>query len=210
MEHASHEHEDHHGHGHDHSHDHGTTAGPVADAKVRVGKEADAPAVGFVQALVYRDAYAAHLPHEAIEQFEPQAFENAWQASLAEPPSRDHLLLVACAGEQVVGFAAVGPSPDPDAGDSAAELLTIGVRPEARRQGHGSRLLNAAVDSVRGRKRTELNAWVIGSDDGTRAFLTSAGLVPDGAHRSRVVSPEGDTVDEVRLTADVSQDPRTV
>jgi ribosomal protein S18 acetylase RimI-like enzyme len=177
---------------------------------VRIGRESDAPAVGFVQAVVFREAYGAQLPADVVAQFEPRPFTNAWRTSLAEPPSRDHVLLVACAGEQVVGFAAVAPASDPDAGERTAELTTIAVHPEARRQGHGSRLLNAVVDTARGRGRDELTTWVVGSDDGTRAFLVGAGMVPDGAHRSRVVAPDGATLAEVRLSADIAQDPRSV
>ena len=57
--------------------------------------------------------------------------------------------LVACAGDQVVGLAAVGPSQDPDAGGAQGEVTVLGVHPDARRQGHGSRLLNASVDLLR-------------------------------------------------------------
>jgi GNAT superfamily N-acetyltransferase len=199
-----------HGHSHEHPHTHSGEPGLLADASVRVARESDAPAVGFVQAVVFREAYAAQLPAEVVATFEPRPFINAWRASLAQPPSRDHVLLVACAGEQVVGFAAVGPSSDPDAGERTAELTTIAVHPDARRQGHGSRLLNAVVDTARGRGRDELTTWVLGSDDDTRAFLVGAGMVADGAHRSRVVAPDGATLAEVRLSADVSQDPRTV
>ncbi|MFC3806159.1 N-acetyltransferase family protein [Terrabacter sp. MAHUQ-38] len=191
-----------HGHGHDHGHSHLHEAGPVADASVRVARVSDAPAVGLVQAVVWREAYAGVLPDEVVEQFDPRPFTNAWRASLGDAPSPDHLLLVACAGEQVVGFAAVGPSPDPD-GAEAAELLVLGVHPDARRQGHGSRLLNAAVDTARGRGAGMLTAWVLADADETRGFLTSAGLEADGAHRERVVSEEGRTAREVRLSATV-------
>ncbi len=156
--------------------------------------------MGLVQAVVYREAYAGTLPDEVVAQFEPRAFTNAWRASLTTAPSRDHLLLVACAGEQVVGLAAVGPSTDPD-GQEAAELLVLAVHPEARRQGHGSRLLNAAVDTARGRDRHVLSTWVLAGDDRTRAFLTAAGLETDGAHRERVIDADGTTAREVRLSA---------
>ena len=189
-----------HGHGHDHGSDHGSDRGPVADASVRVARVSDAPAVGLVQAVVYREAYAGTLPDEVVAQFEPRAFTNAWRESLTHSPSRDHLLLVACAGEQVVGLAAVGPSTDPD-GQEAAELLVLAVHPEARRQGHGSRLLHAAVDTARGRDRQVLAAWVLAGDDRTRAFLTAAGLETDGAHRERVIDADGTTAREVRLSA---------
>ena len=175
----------------------------MADASVRVARASDAPAVGLVQAVVWRETYAGVLPDEVVEQFEPRPFTNAWRASLGDAPSPGHLLLVACAGEQVVGFAAVGPSPDPDGAD-AAELLVLAVHPDARRQGHGSRLLNAAVDTARGRGAGLLTAWVLADADDTRGFLTSAGLEADGAHRERVVSEDGRTAREVRLSASVS------
>ncbi len=203
-----------HEHQHDHPHDHSSTEstegtegkGPVADASVRIGRVSDAPAVGLVQALVWREAYAAHLPDDVVAQFEPRGFTNAWRSSLERPPSRDHLLLVACAGEQVVGFAAVAPSDDPDLAQAGAELLVLGVHPEARRQGHGSRLLNAAVDTARGRGRTSLATWILADSVLVRDFLHAAGLESDGAQRERVVSAAGDTVWEVRLGASVTQE----
>lgn len=198
----SHPHAQDHSHADSHGHEH--AAGLVADASVRIARASDVPAVGLVQSVVWREAYAAVLAPEVLDQFEPRAFTNAWRHSISAPPSPDHLLLVACAGEQVVGFAAVGPSDDPDAGDSVAELLVIGVHPDARRQGHGSRLLNAVVDTARGRGRDTLNAWALATDEHTRAFLHAAGLEPDGAHRTRIVSEDGATAAEVRLTASVA------
>ena len=193
-----------HDHQHDHSHTHDQGAAPVADASVRIARTSDAPAVGMVQAMVWREAYAAHLPSAVVDQFEPRGFTNAWRSSLQNPPSGDHLLLVACAGEQVVGFAAVAPSDDPDLAADGAELLVLGVHPEARHQGHGSRLLNAAVDTARGRGRVSLSAWILAEAEEVRAFLHSAGLESDGAQRERVVSPDGRTVWEVRLGASVT------
>ncbi len=190
---------------HDHSHEHGAPhshePGPLADASVRLAKVADAPAVGIVQSVIMRQSYAADLPPEALAQIEPAALGSVWRRSLSEPPSRDHRLLVACAGAQVVGFAAVGPSADPDASDTTAELLVLGVHPDARRQGHGSRLINAVVDTSRGAGRDELTAWLLESDVSTQDFLGSAGLEADGASRERVVSAEGDTLREVRVSA---------
>lgn len=195
-----------HDHDHDHDHSHDRGSGPVADASVRLARVSDAPAVGMVQSVVWREAYAAQLPAEVVGQFEPRGFTNAWRTSLTSPPSRDHLLLVACAGDQVVGFAAVAPSEDPDLAETGAELLVLGVHPEARRQGHGSRLLNAVVDTARGRGRTSLAAWVLAESGPVRDFLHTAGLESDGAQRERVVSAEGDTVWEVRLGASVTQE----
>lgn len=199
----AHDHEHPHDHSHDHSHDHAHERGPVADASVRVARSSDAPAVGLVQAVVFREAYAAVLAPEVVAAFEPRSFANAWRTTLEGEQSGDGVLLVACAGEQVVGFAAVGASDDADAGPGRADLLVLGVHPDARRQGHGSRLLHAVVDTARARGRDELGAWLLATDEATRGFLTAAGMVADGAHRERVVDAAGGSLREVRLSASI-------
>jgi GNAT superfamily N-acetyltransferase len=186
------------------AHDHSSPTGPLADASVRLAREGDAPAVGLVQATVWREAYAEVLADDVLAAFEPQAFAGAWRRSLAAPPAGVHRLLVACAGDQVVGFAAIGPSQDPDTTPETGELTALGVHPQARRSGHGSRLLNAAVDTLRGAGAELLATWVLAADEATRSFLTASGLHPDGAFRDRVVSPAGDTAREVRLVADLT------
>jgi GNAT superfamily N-acetyltransferase len=98
----------------------------------------------------------------------------------------------------------VGPSVDPDATEKSGEVLALGVHPDARRSGHGSRLLNAAVDTLRGKGFDSLSVWLLAGDEHTRAFLTTAGLSPDGAYRDRVIDPDGALAREVRLTADLT------
>jgi GNAT superfamily N-acetyltransferase len=197
-----------HSHPHSVAHDEARTAatGPVADASARIARLSDAPAVGLVQAAVWRAAYAYVLPQEVVERFDGPSFARVWRESLSAPPSPRHVLLVACAGEQVVGFAAVGPSVDPDAEETSGELLALGVHPDARRGGHGSRLLNAAVDTLWGKGFQSMSAWLLAGDEGTRAFLVAAGLSPDSAYRDRVIDVDGALAREVRLTATLSRD----
>lgn len=195
---------------HDHHHPsapqhaHPPATGPVADASARVARPNDAAAVGMVQAAVWRAAYGEVLPPEIVEQFEPASFARVWRDSLKRPPTPRHVLLVACAGEQIVGFAAVGPSTDRDAHEASGEVLALGVHPDARRSGHGSRLLNAAVDTLRGRGFDSMSIWLLAQDEATRSFLTTAGLSPDSAYRDRVIDDQGALVREVRLIADLS------
>lgn len=172
-----------------------------ADVSVRVAGPNDAPAVGVVQAAVWVDAYAAWVPAEVAEAFRPEAFARAWRDSLTAPPAGIHRLLVALTHGRVVGFAAIGPAQDRDAGPEVAELTALGVHPDSRRAGHGSRLLNAAVDMLTDAGATGVNVWVRRGDDTTLAFLRASGFAPDGAHRSRIVSQAGQTLGEVRLTA---------
>lgn len=188
-------------HPHEHSHEH--SPGPLADASVRTGRPTDAPAVGMVQAVVWREAFADTAPAEVLETFEPQSFAAVWRQSLQHPPTPLHRLLVACAGEQVVGFVAIGPAEvtDDTVGETDGEVLVLAVHPDARRSGHGSRLLNAAGDTLRAGDRTAVLAWLPATDEATRAFTDAAGLEPDGAWRERVVGPGGETVREIRVRA---------
>ncbi len=185
------------GDGHDHAYDSGP--GPLADASVRRARPNDAPAVGTMQATVFRETYSGRLPDEVLALFEPEAFARGWRAGLTTPPEGVHRLLVACAGEQVVGAVAVGPAQDPDAEPAWAEVTLLAVHPDARRQGHGSRLLNAAVDVLREAGAEAVTAWLLADDEATRGFLAASGFGPDGAYRDRVVSPDGGTLREVRL-----------
>lgn len=197
-DHADHDHAD-------HDQAHSTATGPVADASARIARPNDAFAVGLVQAAVWRAAYGKILPAEVVEQFDAASFARVWRDSLKHPPSGRHVLLVGCAGDQVVGFTAVGPSLDPDADETSGEVLALGVHPDARRSGHGSRLLNAAVDTLRGKGFHSMSTWLLAHDEDTRAFLAAAGLAPDGAYRDRVIDVDGAVAREVRLTADLSQ-----
>lgn len=192
---------------HPHEHTPATGPGPLADASVRRARPNDAPAVGLVQAIAFREAYAGRVPDEVVSLFEPDAFARGWRESLAAPPEGVHRLLVACAGEQVVGLAAIGPSQDPDAGPAAGEVTVLAVHPDARRQGHGSRLLNASVDLLAEAGAESVTLWLLPDDEATRAFLSASGFGPDGAFRDRVVSPDGDLLREVRLTAEIGEDP---
>ena len=196
-----HDHEHHHEHDHNHGHEQAPRPGPLADASVRRARPNDAPAIGLVQAVVFREAYAGRVPDDVVALFEPDEFARSWRESLTAPPQGVHRLMVACAGDQVVGLAAVGPSQDPDAGAAAGEVTLIGVHPDARRQGHGSRLLNAGVDVRREAGADAVSVWVLSDDEAVRAFLAASGFAPDGAYRDRVVSPDGGTLREVRLAA---------
>jgi GNAT superfamily N-acetyltransferase len=162
--------------------------------------------VGAVQSALWQQAYASLLPAEALAEATPEEFARVWRESLASPPSGAYRLLVACAGDDVVGFTAVGPSVDPDATDVDGELLVGGVSPGARRQGHGSRLLNATVDTAGLTGFARVRTWLLSADEATRGFLEAAGFVTDGARRERVTGPaEGDVAGEIRLTVDVPQ-----
>lgn len=187
---------------------------PTSDAGVRTARRNDVPAVARVQAAVWRDAYGPLVDAEVRDSFTQAAFEPAWRQSLQKPPTPLHRLLVATEGDTIVGFAAIGPVAQAETVEVTAleepthrtgEIFTFGVDPDRRGTGNGSRLLNAAVDTLRAGDFQDVTMWVLANADQTRAFVSAAGLQPDGAWRDRVVAADGRTVREVRLTASLAE-----
>ena len=110
-------------------------------------------------------------------------------------------MLVALERNRVVGFAITSPATDPDCDPVAdAELMELTVDPDERGRGHGSRLLQAAVDTMVADRFSRAVCWAVASDDALRRFLTEAGWAPDGAHRELDLDGTGaTTVKQVRL-----------
>ena len=181
---------------------------PTADVSVRIGWEDDAPAIADVQVQTWRRAYADLLPAEVLDQLDADAFAERWRDSLARPKDARHRVLVALDRATVTGFAATAPASDPDSDPvSDGEIAELAVRPDATRRGHGSRLLQACVDTLRADRFTTTVMWLASADDGCRRFLTSAGWAADGAHRELDLYGDGTVaVRQVRLHTDLTGD----
>jgi GNAT superfamily N-acetyltransferase len=175
----------------------------VTDVSVRVAWADDAPAIARVQLRAWPELYGGLVPAEAIPSG-PEAEEAAaaaWVQSLQRPGDARNRVLVALERNRVVGFAITGPAGDPDRDQVAdAELRELTVDPDERAKGHGSRLLQAAADTMAADRFTHAVTWVMAGDDALRAFLTDAGWGPDSAHRELDLDGSGTTlVKQVRL-----------
>ena len=108
-------------------------------------------------------------------------------------------VLVGLERADVRGFALVHPSYDPDSDPVAdGEIGEFAVDPLHQRAGHGSRLLQAAVDTLVADKFTRAVWWINTTDDVLRTFVTESGWAPDGAHRE-LADDSGATVKQIRL-----------
>lgn len=161
---------------------------------------ADAGSIGAVNAASWRDRLTGILPASALEGLSADDLGMVWASGILNPPSAAHRILVAVEGDVILGYAAVGPSADPDADEQTAELLALEIDPAHQREGHGSRLIAAAADVCRDAGVTTLTVWCPVADEVRRAFLQSAGWGPDSARRDLQAGPEdGDIIREVRL-----------
>ncbi len=172
----------------------------MTDAFVRPATPADARALAAVQLASWRAGGGAPEVRAAIAALPGDEVAAAWEQAIRLAPGPRHRVLAACAGAEVVGFAALGPGDD----EHSTELLELHVRPDRRREGHGSRLLAASVDHARGQGAETATAWVGAADDGARAFLSEAGWGPDGSRRTLDLRGDGEVVvRQVRLHTDV-------
>lgn len=176
----------------------------MSDASVRTARTDDLPAVGEVQAQVWRRAFADVVEPETLQAFEAAEFEQAWRSSLAAPPSPVHRLLVATELDTIVGFVAVGPVMQDGAHEGEAEILAGGVHPDHRGKGHGSRLLNAAMDTLAANDRSYVRVRIMERDTPVVRFLATAGFVVSGGYADRIVTSAGDTVREIEMHTDSS------
>ena len=160
-----------------------------SDVSVRPAVPGDEDAVTRVQVSAWRDTHATVLGDDVVEALDTTAMRERWAAAIAAPPGPGFAVLVALAGPEVVGFAAVAPG----------QLIALEVSPGHQRGGHGSRLLSAAVDRLRTDGATEVVTWVLDDDSARERFLGSAGLGPDG--RERVLATGARDVVERRWSA---------
>ena len=175
--------------------------GPTADVSVRVGWADDATGIAEVQVRAWRQAYAGLLPEEVVAAMDPSDFAAAWHTSLNHPKDARNRVLVALERNTIRGFAITAPAEDPDCDPILdGEVSEFTVDPEHNRHGHGSRLLQACADTLVADRFRRATTWVFATDDALRAFLTSAGWAPDGAHRELATGPDdGEVVKQVRL-----------
>jgi GNAT superfamily N-acetyltransferase len=172
---------------------------PSADVSVRVAWSDDAEAIAAIQARAWATSYAGLVP--AAGDLREADFAQLWRDALTHPADARHRALVALERNRVVGFAITTPATDPDCDPATdGELMEFTVDEAERGKGHGSRLLQAAVDTMVADRFTRAVAWLVADDDAYRAFLTSAGWGADTAHRTLDLDGSGTSqVRQVRL-----------
>ena len=150
-----------------------------------------------------------------------QQMAEVWHRAIVRPPMAHYRVLVATEptgrpqpgaspdqtmmAQRVVGFAAIGPSEDEDAGVQDSEVQEFLVDDIGHDLGHEARLLNALVDTMRADGYQRATWWLSSTDDRMRAFLVEAGWAPDGAHRELGSEDGSLRLKQVRLHTDISE-----
>lgn len=183
---------------------------PIADS-VRTALPVEAGVIAAIQRRHWEQS--GDLGAAMLDQLDLATATELWREAITRPPVAQCRVLVAVDGSEgsgpagrPVGYATTLPSPDADAEDGIDGMVEeFVIDPPARGRGHGSRLLNACVDTLRADGFDRATWWLASTDDQLRRFLTAAGWAPDGGHRELAVEEgEGPRLRQVRLHSDIS------
>jgi ribosomal-protein-alanine N-acetyltransferase len=139
----------------------------------------------------------AHI--DALMPYEKQMFgTEAWsrasyRAELADTRNRYYVAAEGALGD-LLGWAGVLVVAD------AAEIMTVGVVPSARRSGTGRRMLDALLTEAVGRGAREVFLEVRADNDAARAMYRAAGFAEIGLRRGYYA---GGKVDAVTMHKDL-------
>lgn len=165
----------------------------------------DAEAIADVQIAAWRRSYAGVLPDEVLASLDRAALVSAWREEIARPAEARQRILVALDDDRIVGYVLTAPASDPDCDPAKdGEIDDLTVHGDHEKTGHGSRLLHAAIDTLRADRFERAIVWLTSTDDARRAFLTESGWAADGAHRTLDLDDDGKVlVNQVRLHTDL-------
>lgn len=167
---------------------------------VRLALPAEAAQIAAVQRRAWGQTLPQDVAAAVLGSVDLAEMTQSWEHAIVRPPLAQLRVMVALHDNRVTGFAAIGPSDDPDAHPGRDALVAeFVVDPPAQRQGHGSRLLNAVADTLRADGFTRATWWVRSTDDALRRFVTSSGWDADGAHREVATSDGESRLKLVRL-----------
>lgn len=172
---------------------------PTTPDSVRLALPAEAEAIAALQRRSWQQLFPPEVAAHVLASVDLDTMAQSWRGAILRPPLAQFRVLVATSQGRVVGFSAVGPADDPDAAASDALVAEFVVDPQAQRQGHGSRLLNAVADTLRADSFTRATWWVRSTDHPLREFLESAGWAADGSHQTVGTEDEAARVKMIRL-----------
>jgi GNAT superfamily N-acetyltransferase len=177
---------------------------------VRQARAGDAVSLARVQVASWRCGFAGIVPDALLAELTSDEAESVWRdrwrEAITNPPTSRHHVLAAVTdapAREVVGFISAGPATDADRWPGTdGEVYELRVLPERTGQGHGSRLLHAAADTLTQDGFHTVCTWALEADTALRRFLESSGWGADGARGELDV---GQSVQIVRLHTTISE-----
>ena len=147
---------------------------------IRTAVSNDAPAIAHVHVASWQSAYKGQLPDAILDNLSVERRQQYWQQEIHEGGTA---VFVAEVAGQVVGFANVGASRDPDATKAVGEIYAIYLLATFWRQGIGKKMMQAGLNELVRRNCSSTMLWVLKSNQRTINFYTGMGFSLDGTDK---------------------------
>ncbi|RRD47763.1 GNAT family N-acetyltransferase [Tessaracoccus sp. OH4464_COT-324] len=167
---------------------------------VRLAMPAEAVDIARIQRKAWGESPQLRFMLERINADEASQI---WHQAITRAQLATMRVLVALGEAGVAAFAATQPSSDPDASPATGQIAEFIVDPAARDRGHGSRLMQATVDTLRADGFDVATIWLPSTADRLRAFFTSSGWAADGAHQESATEDGQHSIKLIRLATDI-------
>ena len=150
---------------------------------LRKAQPGDASALGHIQVTSWRSAFRniasdKYLDHHVSEENQV----NGWKEILADP---EQVVIVAEMDNQVVGYAWAHAENDP-AIEWDAEIISMHILPEHKRQGLGKKLFRAVALQLGEQGCASVYLWVLEDNHPARKFYEALGGELTGEHQIRL------------------------
>lgn len=156
--------------------------------RIRRAVIADAPRIADVHVRGWQIGYRGLLPQSLLDALDAAQRVPRWTATVQQAAWPASGTLVAEDAGELLGFADLRPTPDPDQDPSAVgEITSFYVAPDAWGQGIGRSLMAASVRTMSDAGFSAATLWVLDTNVRAIAFYEAAGWLCDGATRDDVV-----------------------
>lgn len=168
--------------------------------RVRDAVASDAGTLARIRVESWRSTYAGIVPATILERMDVARNEAAFTARIAAGDEHHTLVieddaeLVGEAGS-LTGYALLGPCTD-DAPTGLGEVQAIYLDPNARGQGFGRTLLEAALTRLSTSGFSVAVLWVLTDNHPARRFYERNAFAPDGG--ARILDFDGTPIEEIR------------
>ena len=156
---------------------------------IRRAEPSDAKGIAKVKVASWKSAYRGILPDSLLDNLSVEHDESRWRARIIAHTSQ---VLVLEQNGRIIGFVAFGASRDEDVEqERVGEVYAIYLEPREWRRGHGSALIDIAIESLQEEGYAEMTLWVLHNNERGIKFYEAVGFEADGV--AKVVTREDGT-----------------
>ena len=138
---------------------------------IRPATSGDAQGIARVQVLTWQQTYRGILPDAFLDGLDVERSAESWRAVVAD---RRRVTHVVDDGPGIVGFCTSGPSRG-DPGGYRGEVEAIYIHPAEQGRGHGTALVQAAMDWLAAKRLTPVLVWALEANTRAHGFYQSLG-----------------------------------